>query len=54
MLIATGRLAHYRCTWGHVQQGDGGAISLDAASAARLGLQPGDVFTIAGRGADRA
>ncbi|MEA3388675.1 arginine N-succinyltransferase [Sphingobium sp. CCH11-B1] len=48
MLIATGRLADYRCTWGFVQDGDGG-ISLDAASAARLGLEPGDGFTMAGR-----
>ncbi len=49
MLIATGRLAHYRCTWGFVQDGGDGGLSLDAASAARLGLQPGDAFTMAGR-----
>ena len=49
MLIATGRLADYRCTWGFVQQDDDGAISLDAASAARLGIGAGDNFTMAGR-----
>ncbi|MGF7203459.1 arginine N-succinyltransferase [Sphingobium olei] len=49
MLIATGRLAHYRCTWGFVQDDGTGGLSLDAASAARLGLQPGDGFTMAGR-----
>jgi len=49
MLIATGHLAHYRCTWGFVQESDNGGCSLDAASAARLGLQPGDSFTMAGR-----
>lgn len=49
MLITTGRLSHYRCTWGFIQSGEDGAISLDAASAARLALQPGDGFTMAGR-----
>ncbi len=49
MLITTGQLADYRCTWGFVQESDDGDCSLDAASAARLGLQPGDSFTMAGR-----
>ncbi|WP_293985169.1 arginine N-succinyltransferase [Sphingobium sp.] len=49
MLIATGRLADYRCTWGFVQESGDGACSLDAASAARLGLREGDSFTMAGR-----
>jgi arginine N-succinyltransferase len=49
MLIATGRLADYRCTWGFVQEGADGAVSLDAASAVRLGLDIGETFTMAGR-----
>jgi arginine N-succinyltransferase len=49
MLIATGRLADYRCTWGFVQEEADGAVSLDAASAARLGLEIGESFTMAGR-----
>ena len=49
MLIATGRLADYRCTWGFVRESGDGACSLDAASAARLGLREGDSFTMAGR-----
>ncbi|WP_165363593.1 arginine N-succinyltransferase [Sphingobium cupriresistens] len=49
MLIATGKLADYRCTWGFVQEGANGAVSLDAASAARLGLETGGSFTMAGR-----
>src|SRR5690606_6208507 len=42
MLIATGRLADYRCTYGFVREGEDGAISLDADSAALLGLEPGE------------
>ena len=49
MLIAVGQLADYRCTWGFVQESEKGGCSLDTASAARLGLQPGDSFTMAGR-----
>lgn len=49
MLIATGRLADYRCTWGFVQESADGSLSLDTASAARIGLQTGDLFTMAGR-----
>jgi arginine N-succinyltransferase len=49
MLIATGTLADYRCTWGFVQEGADGTVSLDAASAARLKIEIGDGFTMAGR-----
>ncbi len=49
MLIATGQLADYRCTWGFVQEDADGAISLDAASAARIGIDVGASFTMAGR-----
>ena len=49
MLIATGRLADYRCTWGFVQEEGDGTVSLDAASAARIGLEPGAGFIMAGR-----
>ncbi|WP_176400192.1 arginine N-succinyltransferase [Sphingobium sp. Z007] len=49
MLIATGQLADYRCTWGFVQEDDNGAVSMDAASAARIGLDIGGSFTMAGR-----
>ena len=49
MLIATGTLADYRCTWGFVQEDGDGAVSLDAASAARLKIEIGDSFTMAGR-----
>lgn len=49
MLIATGTLADYRCTWGFVQEDESGAVSLDAASAARIGLDIGGAFTMAGR-----
>ncbi|BAV64012.1 arginine N-succinyltransferase [Sphingobium cloacae] len=49
MLIATGRLADYRCTWGFVRESEDGAVSLDADSAALLGIEPGQRFTMAGR-----
>jgi arginine N-succinyltransferase len=49
MLIATGALADYRCTWGFVREDENGGVSLDAASAARLGLDVGSGFTMAGR-----
>ena len=49
MLVACGQLADYRCTWGLIQESADGAISLDAASAARIGLSIGDDFTMAGR-----
>lgn len=49
MLISTGRLAEYRCTYGLVIEGEDGGVSLDAASATRIGLEPGQTFTMAGR-----
>jgi arginine N-succinyltransferase len=48
ILIATGLLADYRCTYGFVREDDG-AVSLDCASAERIGLEPGQTFTMAGR-----
>ncbi|MBG6116653.1 MULTISPECIES: arginine N-succinyltransferase [unclassified Sphingobium] len=49
MLVSTGALADYRCTYGLVIEDEDGAVSLDAASAARLHLEPGQSFTMAGR-----
>jgi arginine N-succinyltransferase len=49
MLVSTGTLAEYRCTYGFVIEDEDGAVSLDAASAARLHLEPGQSFTMAGR-----
>ena len=49
MLVSTGLLADYRCTYGYVQEGEDGSISLDAASAALLQLNVGQAFTMAGR-----
>ncbi|WP_303760079.1 arginine N-succinyltransferase [Sphingobium yanoikuyae] len=49
MLVSTGLLADYRCTYGYVQEGEDGSISLDAASAALLQLGVGQAFTMAGR-----
>ena len=49
MLVSTGTLADYRCTYGFVVEDEDGEVSLDAASAARLHLEPGQSFTMAGR-----
>ena len=49
MLVSTGTLADYRCTYGLVIEDEDGVVSLDAASAARLHLEPGQSFTMAGR-----
>lgn len=49
MLISTGKLLDYRCTYGFVIESDDGTTSLDMASAARIGLEPGQGFTMAGR-----
>ncbi len=49
MLIATGRLADYRCTYGFVREKEDGPVSLDAESARLLRLEPGQEFTMAGR-----
>jgi arginine N-succinyltransferase len=48
ILIATGRLTDYRCAYGFVREADG-RVSLDRASAALIGIQPGQPFTMAGR-----
>lgn len=49
MLVSTGQLAGYRCTWGLIEEAGDGTVSLDAGSAARLGIGIGDGFTMAGR-----
>ncbi len=49
MLIACGQLADYRCTWGLIEEHADGAISLDAGSVKRIGLEIGNRFTMAGR-----
>ncbi|RJG55229.1 arginine N-succinyltransferase [Sphingobium terrigena] len=49
MLVSTGALADYRCTYGFVVEDEGGEVSLDAVSAARLHLEPGQSFTMAER-----
>jgi len=49
MLVATGRLADYRCTYGFVKQGEDGAVSLDKLSADLLGIEPGQNFTMVER-----
>jgi arginine N-succinyltransferase len=49
MLVATGRLADYRCTYGFVTQGEDGAVSLDKLSADLLGIEPGQNFTMVER-----
>jgi arginine N-succinyltransferase len=54
VLIATGRLADYRCTYGFVFERDDGTLSLDRASVDLLGLEPGQTFTMAERAAERA
>jgi len=49
MLVTTGRLADFRCTYAFVMECDDGGISLDRASAELLGLEPGQSFTMAER-----
>ncbi|MEJ7926492.1 arginine N-succinyltransferase [Sphingobium sp. AN641] len=49
MLVATGRLADYRCAYGSVREDGDGAVSLDAGCAALLGLAPGATITMADR-----
>ncbi len=49
MLIARGRLADYRCTYGQVVEQADGSVALDDASIALLGLSSGDSFTMVGR-----
>lgn len=40
-LVASGRLADFRCAYGHVTQGDDGVL-VDAKAAGALGIDPGD------------
>lgn len=49
MLVTSGRLASYRCTYGFINKGDDGSISLDRNSAKILGIGPGDIFSMAAR-----
>jgi arginine N-succinyltransferase len=49
MLVASGRLADYRCVYGLVTDDGDDAVTLDRASAALIGIEPGQSFTIAGR-----
>ena len=49
MLVTTGRLADFRCTYAFVMECEDGGISLDRASAELLGLEPGQSFTMAER-----
>ena len=49
LLVATGRLADYRCAYGFVIEDEEGAVSLDQASAALLGLDIGQSFTMVAR-----
>ena len=49
-LVATGRLADFRCTYGMIKVGEDDAVSLDRESVERLGLEPGQQFTTVIRG----
>jgi arginine N-succinyltransferase len=49
MLVAAGHLTSFACCWGRVRVRADGGVTLDPASAAMLGLEPGDVFLAAGR-----
>ncbi len=47
-LVASGRLAGFRCAYGHVGDGDDGVL-LDASAAGLLGIEPGDAVRWIGR-----
>ncbi|CAN5355462.1 arginine N-succinyltransferase [soil metagenome] len=49
MLIARGRLADFRCAYGQASEDGHGGVTLDAASVALLGLEPGEDFVMVGR-----
>ncbi|RYM04521.1 arginine N-succinyltransferase [Sphingobium indicum] len=49
MLVTTGRLADFRCTYAFAIEREDGGVSLDRASAQLLGLEPGQTFTMAER-----
>ena len=48
-LVATGRLADFRCTYGFVLEGEDGSLSLERESVDILGLEEGQTFTMVGR-----
>ena len=48
VLVAAGRLADYRCTYGFVRE-EADGVSMDAASATLLNIKAGDSFTMVGR-----
>ena len=48
-LVATGRLANYRCTYGFVRPKETGSVSLDRVSAQRLQMEPGQQFAMVAR-----
>ncbi len=48
-LIACGERAAFRCTYGFVKQASGKSVSLDRQSAERLGIEPGQPFTMVPR-----
>ena len=48
-LVSSGRLADYRCTYGFVIEEGDDAVALDAASAQRLGVEPGQTIEMAAR-----
>jgi arginine N-succinyltransferase len=49
MLLAGGRLSDFASAYGRVDMTPAGGVTLDAASAALLGLDPGDPFLAVGR-----
>jgi arginine N-succinyltransferase len=49
MLVASGRLADYRCAYGQGVEQPDGAVALDEASARILGLSPGDALAVVER-----
>jgi arginine N-succinyltransferase len=48
MLVTAGRLAEFKCAYGHIAVNDGGA-SIDGTCAAALGLNIGDTITCVAR-----
>jgi len=48
-LVAAGQLANFRCTYGFIRRNDKEAISLDKESAALLGVEVGQRFTMVAR-----
>lgn len=48
-LVACGQRAEFRCTYGFVQRAADKSVSLDRKSAERLGIEPGQPFTMVPR-----